>query len=66
MTLQLKTHPFQAAIFDWIIHFYRQLDFPSEPGVADEILENEPKNCLTLFTLGSTRTYLGTGQYLLA
>ena len=22
---------------------YRQLDFPSEPGVANEILENEPK-----------------------
>ena len=28
--------------------FYRQLDFPSEPGVANEILENEPKNCLTV------------------
>ena len=24
------------------IFFYRQLDFPSEPGVANEILENEP------------------------
>ena len=28
--------------------FYRQLDFPSEPGVANEILENEPKSCLTV------------------
>ena len=26
--------------------FYRQLDFPSEPGVANEILENEAKSCL--------------------
>ena len=26
--------------------FYRQLDFSSEPGVANEILENEPKSCL--------------------
>ena len=25
--------------------FYRQLDFPSEPGVANEILVNEPKSC---------------------
>ena len=29
-------------------YFYRQLDFPSEPGVASEILENEPKSCLVL------------------
>ena len=28
--------------------FYRQLDFSSEPGVANEILENEPKRCLTV------------------
>ena len=28
--------------------FYRQLDFSSEPGVANEILENEPKSCLTV------------------
>ena len=28
--------------------FYRQLDFPSEPEVANEILENEPKGCLTV------------------
>ena len=30
------------------IHFYRQLDSSSEPGVAKEILENEPNNCLQL------------------
>ena len=28
--------------------FKRQLDFPSEPGVANEILENEPTSCLTV------------------
>ena len=28
--------------------FYRQLNFSSEPGVANEILENEPKRCLVL------------------
>ena len=28
--------------------FSRQLDFSSEPGVANEILENEPKSCLGL------------------
>ena len=28
--------------------FYRQIDFSSEPGVANEILENEPKSCLTV------------------
>ena len=28
--------------------FYRQLDFSSEPGVANEILENEPKSYLTV------------------
>ena len=28
--------------------FYRQLDFQSEPGVANEILENEPKSCLAV------------------
>ena len=28
--------------------FYRQLDFSSELGVANEILENEPNNCLVL------------------
>ena len=27
------------------ISFYRQLDFSSEPGVPNEILENEPKSC---------------------
>ena len=33
--------------FDYTF-FYRQLDFPSEPGVANEILENEPKSCLAV------------------
>ena len=28
--------------------FYRQLDISSEPGVSDEILESEPKSCLTV------------------
>ena len=28
--------------------FYRQLNFPSEPGVASEILENEAKSCLAV------------------
>ena len=32
--------------FRYYIFFYRQLDFSSEPGVANEILENEPKSCL--------------------
>ena len=32
-----------------IIHiFERQLNFSSEPGVASEILENEPKGCLAV------------------
>ena len=30
------------------IFFCRQLDFPSEPGVANEFLENVPKSCLTV------------------
>ena len=30
------------------IFFYRQLDFPSEPGYANEILENEPESCLAV------------------
>ena len=30
------------------IFFYRQLNFPSEPGVANEILENEAKSCLAV------------------
>ena len=28
--------------------FYRQLDFPSEPGVANEILKNEAESCLAV------------------
>ena len=27
---------------------FRQLDFSSQPGFANEILENEPKSCLTV------------------
>ena len=27
------------------LSFYRQLDFPFEPGLANEIFENEPKSC---------------------
>ena len=36
------------ALLDVHIFLYRQLDFSSEPGVANEILENEPKSCLTV------------------
>ena len=32
----------------WYTFFYRQLDFPSETGVANEILENEAKSCLAV------------------
>ena len=28
--------------------FYRQFDFSFEPWFAKEILENEPKSCLTV------------------
>ena len=28
--------------------FYRQLDFPSKPEFANEILENEAKSCLAV------------------
>ena len=31
-----------------VTNFYRQLDFPSEPGVASEILEFEPNDCLAV------------------
>ena len=30
------------------IFFYRQLDFSSEPGVANEFWENEAENCLVV------------------
>ena len=33
---------------DHIHIFYRQLDFSSEPGVDNEILENEPESWLTV------------------
>ena len=32
----------------YTLFFYRQLDFPSEPEVANEILENEAKSCLAV------------------
>ena len=31
--------------------FYKQLEFSSEPGVANGILENEPKSCLVLWLI---------------
>ena len=40
---KIPKHPKSPSNF-----FYRQLDFSSEPGVAKEILENEPKSCLTV------------------
>ena len=36
-------------VFSGVNFFYRHLDFSSEPGVANEILENEPKSCLIVF-----------------
>ena len=33
---------------DQVHIFYRQFYFPSEPGVANEIFENEDKSCLTV------------------
>ena len=35
-------------VYCYYTFFCRQLDFSSEPGVANEILENEPKSCLTV------------------
>ena len=43
---QLDNHTY-AKFFDYTF-FYKQLDFPSEPGVANEILENEAKSCLAV------------------
>ena len=40
--------PGNISIHVGIHFFYRQLDFQSQPGVANEILENEPKSCLTV------------------
>ena len=39
-------HAFRASA--GLHFFYRQLDFSSEPEVANKILENEPKICLTV------------------
>ena len=41
-------HPSPLKLTPLYIFFYRQLDFSSQPGVANEILENEPKSCLTV------------------
>ena len=42
----------KVQISEWIClcthFFYRQLDFPSESGVANEILEIEAKSCLAV------------------
>ena len=39
----------------WVHIYYRQLDFSSQPGVAKEILENEPESvlnsCLVLWLI---------------
>ena len=44
-----KTNLFVEPVISKTTHFfYRQLDFPSEPGVANEILENESENCLAV------------------
>ena len=36
-----KHGKFHSEYHPLITHFFRQLDFSSEPGVANEILENE-------------------------
>ena len=47
-----KTDEFLSSLFHKIhIFLDRQLDFSSEPGVANEILENEPKSCLVLWLI---------------
>ena len=40
---EMCVHSFGATHF-----FYRQLDFSSQPGVANEVLENEAESCLTV------------------
>ena len=44
--LEYNSLKFKIPAFVVYIIFYRQLDFSSEPEVANEILENEPKSCL--------------------
>ena len=41
---------FETALprFYYTFFFYKQLHFPSEPGVANEIWENEAESCLTV------------------
>ena len=47
-------YPIMCALnpYWWIVSntlfFYKQLGFPSEPGVANEILENEAESCLAV------------------
>ena len=42
------TLKFKLVLITCYTFFNRQLDFSSEPGVANEILENEPKSCFCL------------------
>ena len=44
--IQITQSQFYADESKTVHIFYRQLDFWSEPGVANEILEDEPKSCL--------------------
>ena len=47
-TLAEEITYYVSHIFFPIHIFYRQLDFSSEPEVANEILENEPKSYLII------------------
>ena len=49
LIVRKKSSPL-SIVLAWVHFFYRQNDFSSEPGVAHEILENEPKNCLGVAT----------------
>ena len=41
------THYIYSHLKQGLLHiFYKQLDFSSQPGVANKILENEPETCL--------------------
>ena len=42
-------------------HIYRQLDFLAEPGVANEILEDEAKSCLAVAQFSWNIFCLGQG-----
>ena len=43
ITVRFNGPPGKVPIF----FLCRQLDFPSEPGVANKMVENEPKSCLS-------------------